>query len=267
MATTPPTASPRPSSPGSGDATRSPIEPTELVFTVAGDERRVRVFVPDPMPAGKRPLVLFLHAAGETPAIAIRDTRLEQLTITDGAIVAFPPADGRAWGAQVTPGLSDSETDEAFLRGLIDQLINIYPVDPDRVYVAGFSMGAVMAGRLACRLADRIAAAAVVSGTPWIGDCMPSRPVSVLIVHGSGDSTFRHAAAESMAQAWRERDDCPPPSNPEAIGDGATRIGSDGCAGGTAVQFVSVENGWHTWFRKPDASALAWRFFVEHGRR
>ncbi len=243
-----------------------PIEPRETRIAVEDDERLVRVYLPNPEPTDLVPLVIVLHAAGDSPSLAVRETRFDRLGIAEGFIVAFPPAHGRAWAAQVTPGLADSDTDERYLRGLIDRLVEQLPVDPKRVYVTGFSMGAVMAGRLACQAADRIAAAAVVSGTPWIGDCRPSRPVSILIVHGTGDTTFRHGPANAMAEAWRTRLACPGSPASEPIGDGATAATSIDCADGTAVEFVSVENGWHTWFKRPDATALAWRFFTEHAR-
>jgi polyhydroxybutyrate depolymerase len=249
------------------EATTSPAEPTELDVSVGDDVRHVRVFVPEPVPTTPRPLVVFLHAAGATPAGAVAETGLDRLARTDGAIVAFPPAYDRRWAAQVTPGLSDSDVDEAYLSGLLDQLVERYPVDPDRVFVAGFSMGAVMAGRLACRLADRIAAVAIVSGTPWVGACAPSRPVSVLIVHGTGDSTFRIGPAEALARAWRDRDGCASAASPRAIGDDATLVSADTCDEGTVVDFVTIANGPHAWFSSPDASELAWQFFVDHPRR
>ena len=252
---------------GSPEPSANLARVTDLLARVGDDERRVRVFAPDPAPSAPLPLLIFLHAFGETPASAIHDTHFDQLAATGAAIVAFPPASGRGWEAQVTEGLADSDVDEVFLRGLIERLTDAYPVDPQRVYVAGFSMGAVMAGRLACRLADRIAAVVIASGTPWIGDCRPSRPVSVLIVHGTGDSTFRYDAAVEMAQAWRTRDGCPPPADPEPIAGGATVTTSRGCAGGSVVSFISVSNGRHVWFTDPDATSIAWEFLAGRGRR
>ena len=247
---------------------RMPTELREITFGVDGDERRVRVYLPDPVPTRKVPLVVFLHASGETPATAIRDTGFDQLAGRDGFIVAFPPAADGTWNAQVTPGLSDSAIDERYLGGLLDRLIEDLPVDGQRVYVTGFSMGAVMTDRLACRFADRIAAVAIVSGAPWTGGtCSPSQPVSVLIMHGTGDSTFRYATARRLGDAWLTLDGCPPPAAPQPIGNGATVVRATGCADGSAVTFVTVENGWHTWFSSPDATSLAWQFFTEHGRR
>ena len=272
-----PTPSP-PGATGTAVATPSPSaiatpEPTpavtvhQLSFDLDGDTRPVPVYVPEPAPAERVPLVVFLHAAGDTPEIAVRDTRFDRLAGSEGFIAAFPPAANRAWDVQVTPGLSDGPTDERWIAALIDHLLDAFPVDASRVYVAGFSFGAVMADRLACQHADRLAAVAVVSGATWIGAaCSPSRPVSMLIIHGTADSTFGLGGGRQLADAWLAIDRCAPPGTPAPIGDGVERLESGGCADGTAVRFISVAGGWHTWFTEPDATQLAWEFFAEHRR-
>jgi polyhydroxybutyrate depolymerase len=238
-----------------------------LLANVDGDERRVRVYAPDPMPSGDLPLVIFLHPFGGTPASAAEETGFGDLAGAEGFIAAFPPAEQAAWAAQVTQGLSDRDTDSVFLAGLVDRLVEAYPVDPARTYVAGFSMGAVMAGRVACEHADRFAAAMLDAGAPWIGECRPSEPISVLIIHGTGDGTFRFDRAKAMATDWIERDGCTGAAAEITIGDDATASLSADCRQGTAVEFIAVDNGPHAWFRTPDATGLAWGFFAEHGRR
>jgi polyhydroxybutyrate depolymerase len=264
-----PVASPAPtlSAIGSGSPTTGAtlLEP---VIKVGGDQRRVRVFVPVALPAASVPLVLFLHASGETTATAVRDTRFDVLAAREGFIAAFPPADGQRWAAQTTPELSDSDVDERYLAGLIDELVKELPIDPERIYIAGFSIGAVMAGRMACQHADRIAAAAIVAGAPWVGQpCRPSRPVSMLLVHGSGDTTLRYTGAQQLADTWRDLDRCASAGTPAPIASSASVTTATGCAAGTSVVVVTVDRGTHTWFTTPDATTLAWDFFVEHGRR
>jgi polyhydroxybutyrate depolymerase len=267
IATAAPTASHEASSAPSASPDLS-VKQLEPVIESGDDARQVRVFVPDPLPTKPVPLVLFLHASGETPAVAVRDTRFDALAGHEGFIAAFAPPAGRAWAAQVTPGLSDSDVDERYLIALIDALVDQLPVDPDRIYVAGFSLGAVMAGRMACQHADRIAAAAIVAGAPWVGQaCAPSQPVSILIIHGTGDGTLRYSGAEQLAGTWRDLDSCPPPGSPVPLDPGVSVETATDCDEGTSVSFVTVDGGWHTWFTTPDATALAWRFFAEHGRR
>ena len=57
------------------------------------------------------------------------------------------------------------------------------------VFATGMSNGGFMTNRLACDHADVFAAIAPVSGTLGVGvACNPSRPVSVLDAHGTGDA-------------------------------------------------------------------------------
>lgn len=268
-----PPASARPSLPSSpvpsASVTDSPGPSAVLdepVFALDGDARRVRVYRPATMPAGKLPLLLFLHPSGETPAAAVMETRFDRLAATAGFIAAFPPASSNGWAAQNTPGLSDSPVDQVWLTKLLDRLLATEPIDPNRVFVAGFSRGAVMTERLACVIADRIAAAVVVGGAPWVGDCTPSKPLSILFVHGTADSTLRISGARQVADQWRALDGCEPAPSPSPIGDTATVQTNDRCRGGTAVEFVTVQDGSHAWFTEPDTSALSWDFLTEHAR-
>ena len=212
--------------------------------------------------------MLYLHPAGGTPSSSVLETRFDHLAGAKQFVVAFPPSAGPYWDVAVTEGTTDSDVDERYLAALIDRLIDDLPIDPDRVYVTGFSMGAVMADRVACRLTDRVKAAVIVSGTSWVGGpCKPSRPISVAIVHGSGDSTFPYEAAEKQADQWRARDGCATPGAAEPLGDSATISRATGCRDGTSVEFVTVKGGGHSWFGQPDATTFAWEFFEGAARR
>ena len=83
-----------------------------------------------------------------------------------------------------------------------------------------------MATRLACERADVVSAIAPVAGTLGTAfPCAPSRPVSVMEVHGSADPVVPFGggsmlgrggysdivAAPAMAERWRALDGCPGP--------------------------------------------------------
>ena len=136
----------------------------DLLFAADGDERRVKVYVPDPPPTRRVPLVLYFHPAGGTPSSSVLETRFDDLAGRKGFIVAFPQSAGSYWDVAVTEGTTDSDIDERYVAALVDKLIADLPIDPDRVFVTGFSMGAVMADRVACRLTDRIKAASDLVG-------------------------------------------------------------------------------------------------------
>jgi polyhydroxybutyrate depolymerase len=69
--------------------------------------------------------------------------------------------------------------DVAFYRQLIATLQEHYSVDSQRISITGISNGGLMTQRLACELADRIAAVVSVAAmlsTNLAATCAPSRP-------------------------------------------------------------------------------------------
>src|SRR5207248_9124473 len=77
--------------------------------------------------------------------------------------------------------------DVTFVRQLIHTLIAPQAIDEKRVYVAGYSNGAIFAYRLGCELAGVITAIGVQSGSLGVSPCTPARPVPFLHIHGTAD--------------------------------------------------------------------------------
>jgi polyhydroxybutyrate depolymerase len=57
----------------------------------------------------------------------------------------------------------------------------------NRIYVTGFSNGAIMGYRLACELSDRLAAVAVAAPPGLSEDCAPIRAIPLLHIIGTDD--------------------------------------------------------------------------------
>jgi polyhydroxybutyrate depolymerase len=194
--------------------------------------------------------------------------------------------------------------DVGFLSALIDKLSRDYRIDPKRVYSTGISNGGFMSQRLACDLADKIAAIAVVAATmgrDLAGRCKPSRPVSVLLIQGTEDPLVPYEggrvqvpgggaiiSAPEAVKKWVGLDGCNGQPKRDSLPDSANdetrtrRESYGGCREGTAVVFLAVEGGGHTWPGGPqylpvrrigrasrdfNASELIWEFFAAHGRR
>jgi polyhydroxybutyrate depolymerase len=98
---------------------------------------------------------------------------------------------------------------------MLDQLGSKFPVDPARIYVAGLTQGGFMSLRLGCSLSDRIAGVAAVGASmPKTMVCLPSRPVSMLMINGTSDPVVPYGggtehnlnlatiSAEDSAKAW-----------------------------------------------------------------
>jgi polyhydroxybutyrate depolymerase len=192
--------------------------------------------------------------------------------------------------------------DLSFLRALVESLIADGVADPGRIVVTGSSNGGMMALRLACDMADRLAAIAVVTAplsAEQAQSCRPARPLSILVMNCTADATFpyeggrtagppgqdfgRVLSAEATAERWRSWNGCR--GEPERYvlpdrdpGDG-TRIhlqASRGCAGDTEVLLYTVQGGGHTLpghggggraglsSRDADGAALIWAFLRRH---
>ena len=160
-----------------------------IMLDIGGRPRDYVLHVPADLPAGPRPLVLELHGGGGTADNVERLTGLQVETDPRGWLVARPNGVDRQWNdgrPEVRAGIDDV----AFLSAVIDDVAGRTPVDPDRVYATGISNGALMSGRLACELSDRIAAIGQVAGTQGVeaaAGCHPSRPVSVMVISGTAD--------------------------------------------------------------------------------
>jgi len=162
-----------------------------------GDARRILVHDPPDAEGACLPLVLALHGTGGTGRLMAHLSGLSRLADERGFRVAYPqalgqagsedPALGAAWNAG--PGLGcpahAGVDDLAYLEAVVDRVDRHGPVDPRRIYVAGFSNGARMAYRVALD-APWLAAMAAVAGAPVWGEA-PTRPVPTLAFHGTAD--------------------------------------------------------------------------------
>ncbi len=240
-------------------------------------------------------LVVNLHGRGSTGQQQRALTHYDAVADAHGFVVVYPDGVGRSWadGRGVTRADQRGVDDVGFLTALVDRLVDRYGVEPGRVFVTGFSNGAFMTNRLACDRADRVAAVAPVAGTLGAQvPCAPSRPVAVLTTHGTADPFVPFGgdgivAATDMAARWRGLDGCPGEPVADRLpdsGDGTavTRYTSTGCAAGSAVTFMRVDGGGHTWPGGPqylpeavigptttafDAAQASGEFFVAHARK
>ncbi|MCA9915505.1 MAG: hypothetical protein KC496_19260, partial [Anaerolineae bacterium] len=113
------------------------------------------------------PVVIVLHGAGGNGLDMQTGTRMDELGAEFQYISVFPDGVDRGWNFldedQMAQG--DSYTDDVgFLNALIDQLQADYNVDAGRVFLVGFSNGALLAIRAGCDLAPRLSGIAIVAG-------------------------------------------------------------------------------------------------------
>jgi predicted peptidase len=142
--------------------------------------------------AQRLPLILFLHGACPNDDL----TKLRHfgpikygLTNADFRFIVVCPATARGW---TLPALIQ----------LLDHVQATLPVDPDRVYVTGYSMGGHGTWMLALAYPHRFAAIAPVAGA---GDPQEAarklKHLPVWIFHGQNDDVVPVSYGESMARA------------------------------------------------------------------
>jgi len=143
------------------------------------------------------PLLLFLHGAGE------RGDNLEQVKMHG------PPkliAAGKEFPfIVVSPQCPSSQWWQPHeLNALLDEIVEKYKVDQDRIYVTGLSMGGFGSWSLAGFAPDRLAALVPICGG---GDPNMVRRLSrlpVWVFHGAKDSVVPLAASERMVEALKK---------------------------------------------------------------
>ncbi len=142
------------------------------------------------------PLVLFLHGAGErgNDLEAVKKNGLPKL-VAEGQdfpfIIASPQCPSGRWWS----------TDDLNL--LLDNLIEQYEVDVDKIYTTGLSMGGFGTWELAARFPDRLAAIAPVCGG---GDPLQAcrlKDIPTWAFHGAKDVVVFPYQTENMVDALK----------------------------------------------------------------
>ena len=245
------------------------------------------------------PLLMVLHgsAGSGEDMMAVTRRGFEQLAAKEKFVLVYPDALERRWNDQ--GGIVD---DVGFLLAVVDKLVTDGMVDKNRVYATGISNGGMMAQRLACEQAERIAGIATVAGglpEPLLATCKPVRPLPVLVIHGTDDPIVPWAggavagfedfgkvlSARETAGFWAANNRCgdggvimPEPDRDPRDG---TRVKMEvfaSCPAGAAVKLAAIEGGGHTWpggyqylperfigrtSQDVDANMLIWNFFKD----
>ncbi len=208
-------------------------------LNVGGVDRTYRLYTPpDSQDAGPVPLVLALHGSGNTADSLVDSSEFDDAADAGGFIVAYPQAVGISWNAGFccTTGRGDPAADIRFLDALVTDVVASRRIDERRIYAVGFSAGGMMAYRLACDLAGRFAGVGVIAASMVLDDCRPSRPVSVIAIHGTADDVVPYAGgridggatkpappAPAVAERWATLDACPDASPARRAGAGLDR--------------------------------------------
>lgn len=282
------------------------------MVTSEGRTRTWHLYVPTTLPDDRPvPLLVALHGGTGWGEQFQRSSGFDGIAEANGFLVVFPDGVGvgptetmRTWngGTCCGPAARDQVDDVAFVSMLVDELAATHDIDPDRVYAAGHSNGAVLSIRLACELSDQIVAVGFQAGTMSIDRCDPAVPVSMLHLHGAADENVPPQGGRGTrgisGVTWNPALDglrtiaaaesCP---DPVAVTDAdhpdlAIQRWSP-CAAGTTIEYVLVPGADHAWMGGPrqrraeptdaggpsgagavgfDSSEAIWAFLAAHPR-
>lgn len=149
-------------------------------------------------PAGGRSLYISMHGGGNAPA-RVNDRQWEnqkKLYQPEEGVYLAPRAPTNTWNLW-----HEAHVDRMFDR-LIEDLIVFEEVDPDRVYIMGYSAGGDGVFQLAPRMADRLAAAAMMAGHPNETSPIGLRNIGFTLFMGGDDAAYNR---NQVAAEWEKK--------------------------------------------------------------
>jgi len=180
----------------------------------SGQEMSYLVWLPDGYGEDRDrryPLIYFLHGSGDDdydstfvtsfglPAVLALGEQPEDFEF----VVVSPQAEpDTTWFTGNQPKVVDA---------LLQEVLDTYLVDPDRVYLTGLSMGGFGSWHIASEFPQRYAAMASLSGSgyqqaapPPAGFACRLKEVPVWVIHGEQDMIAQYDAVRTQVEAWEE---------------------------------------------------------------
>jgi len=231
------------------------------------------------VPAGKRseaeyPLVLVFHGGGSYPAAVRYESRMDEVSNRHGFLVVYPAGTNRLrfpkdrlllWndGRPYQDGRPNEVDDVGFVSALLADVGRIAPIDPLRIYAAGYSNGAQFVTRLVKQLPEPIAAIAAVAGQRGPDEPFPAptRPISIMQFAGLEDELGPYRGGQpkekvplvtmlkpvpEVIKAWAAFNACPETPARRTV-KGAEELTYRPGREGAEVVLWTLKDGGHTW--------------------
>lgn len=164
-------------------------------ITIGDKSMRLLTRVFGTAPADGRSLWISMHGGGGAPAQVNDQQWQNQIRLyqpAEGLYVA-PRAPTNNWNLW-----HEGHIDDLFDR-LIEDCVMLAGVNPDKVYLMGYSAGGDGVYQLAPRLADRLAAASMMAGHPGNASPLGLRNLPFAIFSGAEDAAYRR---NKIAAEW-----------------------------------------------------------------
>jgi poly(3-hydroxybutyrate) depolymerase len=202
---------------------------------ILGDKKmRLLSRVFGPPPAGGRSLWISLHGGGGAPAVVNDSQWQNQVRLyepPEGVYVA-PRAPTNNWNLWHEGHIDD------FFDRLIEDHVLLAGVNPDKVYLMGYSAGGDGVYQIAPRMADRFAAASMMAGHPNDASPLGLRNLPFAIFSGAEDSAYNR---NKVAAEWGAKLDALARQDP-----------------GGYPHRLTIYPGLSHWMNRKDAEAVLW---------
>jgi polyhydroxybutyrate depolymerase len=216
-------------------------------------------------------LVIVLHGSDGDGVKTEGNTGFSILADQVGFAVSYPdgamdPAGQTDWAYF----FNDFTDDVGFLRQLIQLIQDNVGPDPKKIYVTGFSAGALMAHRMGVQASDLVAAIGPVEGTlssSATPQTVPSAlgPVSVIVLHGDQDPVVHYCGSSTDASqeesfnywAGTSANSCSTVDTSSPLCDAQGQItavvekDATSCKATSEVKFYKLIGGVHEWYSTP----------------
>ena len=216
------------------------VELTERVIKAGGKEMRYLEKTFGERPKDGRSLWISMHGGGGAPA-RVNDRQWQnQISLyqpKEGIYVA-PRAPTNTWNLW-----HEGHIDELFGR-LIDNMVALRGVNPNKIYLMGYSAGGDGVYQLAPRTADRYAAASMMAGHPNGASPLSLRNLPFMIFMGGKDAAYKR---NEIAAKWGGKLDALQKEDPEGY-----------------IHKTTIYEDLGHWMERRDAESLPW--MAQHTR-
>ena len=168
------------------------------VIKAAGKEMKFLEKVFGEAKEGERSLWISMHGGGGAPARVNDQQWQNQIRLyapAEGIVVA-PRAPTNTWNLW-----HQGHIDDLFQR-LIENMVAVRGVNPNKIYLMGYSAGGDGVYQLAPRMADRFAAASMMAGHPNDANPLGLRNLPFMIFMGGKDAAYKR---NKIAAEWGEK--------------------------------------------------------------
>jgi poly(3-hydroxybutyrate) depolymerase len=248
-------------------------------LSFGGVERNYRLYVPAKL-RKSAPVLVVLHGYFQDAAgmEATTGKGIYRLADEAGALLIYPNSVGTHWNAVPATEQPSEDSDKrdvddvGFLRALVASIGQRYAIDPERVFVAGFSNGGQMALRLACEAPDvyrGFVAVAITMREALAANCHPSVARRVALFKGTASGYARGGrfiGAEGTLAKFSAIAGCGSvnvePWRPNGTSNPTNVVvhRAIGCPDDLGFVLYEIKDGLHVWpGGMPDAPTLATR--------